>query len=400
MSTVLVNPFPKSWENEQKGGLGRLFLSLPGVNCRQHYFLIGGSILHIHSFSALIIATLTVGLNSTAIASPFPVGGEVSITSINLSEPVTIKANFDDWETDELKPGNRLYSKQVARAGVRINRFQIGYSKHLYYYLNFSNDTARLHFLERNDRLDQDKNTFNIHLDANNAEAEGLFLGYDFSWKGLTVGATLTYLKLQDLYYGEASGFFDPAETLDNGTYLRIDYAYPEDRIFEREVEPPEGNGLTLDLRAQYQWQAHSASLAINEAYSDLYWNTAPGSLIEGNINSLRTNNEAAIRFTNFRTRFHQRLPIHTEAQYRYRLNPQFGAGVNYEKMDNKKWWKWVGDWHITNSWTGSILWAPTDDIFGVQIKHPNFLIGLESDSSDYRESHYLKLQMLARVLF
>ena len=278
--------------------------------------------MQIQFFSALIIAAVSISLNAAASANSFPIGGEVSITSINLSEPVTIKANFDDWETDELKSGNRLYSKQVARAGARINRFQIGYSKHLYYYLNFSDDTARLHFLERNDRLDQDKSTFSIHLDANNAEAEGLFLGYDFSWKGLTVGATLTYLKLQDLYYGEASGFFDPAETLDNDTYLMIDYAYPEDRIFERDVAPPEGNGLTLDLRAHYQWQAHSASLAINEAYSDLYWNTAPGSLIEGNINSLRSNSEAAIRFSNFRTRFHQRLPIHTEAQSRRRVYP------------------------------------------------------------------------------
>lgn len=359
----------------------------------------GGYILHIQFFAPLIIGTLGF-VSSGATAKSFPVGGEIGITSINLSEPVTIKANFDDWETDELKSGNRLYSKQVARAGVSINRFQFGFSKHIYYYLNFSADTARLHFLERNNRLDQDKSTFNIHLDANNAEAEGLYLGYDFSWNGLTVGATLTYLTLEELYYGEAVGFFDPAQTLDNRTQIVIDYAYPEDRIFEKDVAPPEGNGLTLDVRAQYQWREHSARLTINEAYSDLYWNTAPGSRIEGNVNSLRSSNEAAIRFSNFRTRFHQRLPIHTDAQYRYRLHPQFSAGINYEKMDNKKWWKWVGDWHIGSNWTGSLVWAPSDDIFGVQIQHPNFLFGLESDSSDYRDSHYLKLQLLARVMF
>lgn len=339
-------------------------------------------------------------MKAEASANTFPVGGEISITSINLSEPVTIKANFDDWETDQLKPGNRLYSKQVARAGARINRLQIGYSKHLYYYLNFSEDTARLHFLERNDRLDQDKSTFNIHLDANNAEAEGLFLGYDLSWRGLTIGATLTYLKLQDVYYGQAFGFFDPAQSLDNQTQIVIDYAYPEDKIFERDVAPPEGSGLTLDMRVQYQWQAHAVSLVFNEVYSDLYWNTAPGSRIEGNINSLLSSNEAAVRFSNFRTRFHQRLPIHTEAKYRYRFNSQLGVGMNYEKLDDKTWWKWVGDWHIANNWTGSLLWAPSDDIFGVQIQHPNFLLGLESDSSDYRESHYLKLQMIAKAVF
>lgn len=347
-----------------------------------------------------MIVGLSIGFSAGATAKPFPVGGGISITSINLSEPVTIKANFDDWRTDNLKPGNRLYSKQVARVGASINRVQIGYSKHLYYYLNFSNDTARLHFQEQNNHLDKEKETYDIYLDANNAEAEGMYLGYDFSWNGLTLGATLTYLKLQDLYYGKAFGFFDPAQTFNNNTHIVIDYAYPEDRIFERDVAPPEGNGLTLDVRMHYQWQEHSARLTINEAYSDLYWNTAPGSLIEGNVNNLLSNGEAAIRFSHFRTRFHQRLPVHTEAQYRYRLNTRFSTGLDYEKLDSKKWWKWVGDWHITNNWTGSLLWAPGDDVFGVQIKHPNFLIGLESDSSDYRDSHYLKLQLLASVMF
>lgn len=333
-------------------------------------------------------------------ARSYPIGGGIGITSVNLSEPVTIKANFDDWETDKLTSGNRLYAKQVARTGVNINRFQIGVSKHLYYYLNFSNDTARLHYLERNGQLDTDKSTFNIHLDANNAEAEGLFLDYEFSWNALSVGATLTYLKLQDLYYGYAQGFFDPAQTLNNNTYLIIDYAFPEDRIFEKDVAPPEGNGITLDIRMHYQWQAHSASLVIGEAFSDLYWNTAPGSLIEGNINSLISNNEAAIRFSNFRTRFHQRLPVHTEAKYRYRLTSPFGVGWDYEKLDNKRWLKWVGDWHITNKWTSSLLWVPDEGIIGLHLKHPNFLFGLESDSMDYRKSHYLKLQLLARVMF
>ncbi len=356
--------------------------------------------MHSRFLTSLIFSVLGIGFNPGASANTFPIGGGIGITSINLSEPVTIKANFDDWETNELKRGNRLYSKHVARVGAHINRFQIGYSKHLYYYLNFSNDTARLHFLERNGRADNHKATYNIHLEANNAEAEGMYLGYDFSWNGLTVGATLTYLKLQDLYYGKAFGFFDPAQTLDNNTYIVIDYAYPEDRIFEREVAPPEGSGLTLDIRLRYQWREHSARLAINEAYSNLYWNTAPGSLIEGNVNNLINNNEAAIRFSHFRTRFHQTLPIHTEAQYRYRLNTRFGTGLDYEKLDNKKWWKWVGDWYMTDKWTGSLLWAPRDGIFGVQVEHPNFLIGLESDSSDYRKSHYLKLQLLARIIF
>lgn len=336
----------------------------------------------------------------TTAASPFPIGGEISLNSINLSEPVTIKANFDDWETDELKSGNRLYSKQVARTSVILNRVHIGYSKHLYYFLNFSDDTARLHYLERNGGLKQEKSTYDIYLDANNAEAEGLHLGYTASWRGLTVKTTLTYLNLQDLYYGEAYGLFDPSETMNNQTRITIDYAYPEDRIFERDVDPPEGNGVTIDVNLRYEWRDHLVNLDIGEAYSDLYWNTAPGSRIEGNINRLLSSNEAAIQYSHFRTRFHQRLPVHTELSYRYRLQGRFGTGVDYEKLDRKKWLKWVGDWHINNQWTGSLTWAPEEHIWGLRIAHSNFLFDLETDDTDYRKSHFLKLQFMARLVF
>lgn len=323
------------------------------------------------------------------------------MTSINLSEPVTIKANFDDWETDQLFPGNRLYSKHVARAGFQISNFHFGATKHLYYYLRFSQDTARLHYEERNNISSNNKSTFDLYLKANNAEAEGFYIGYDFAWNDLTIHATLSYLDLQDLYYGEAIGFFDPKQTLDNRTELVIDYVYPEDRIFDREVEPPKGTGITLDINARYQHGPHSIEAFIGEAFSDLYWNTAPGSLIEGNLSSLMDKGgDAAIRFQHFRSRLHQKLPIHADIHYRYRLNRYVSAGVEYETLRDKQWTKWAADIHITNNWTGSIHWNEKDSIVGIEISHPYFVFAIESDSSDYEKSHYLKLQLALRYVY
>src|SRR5690606_10013934 len=158
--------------------------------------------------------------------------------------------------------------------------------------------------------------------------------------------------------------------------------------------------GITVDIEVHYSWQEHNFTAVIGEAFSDLYWNTAPGSRIEGNLNSLLSDNEAAIRYSHFRTRFHQRLPVHTELQYRYRINSDFSAGLNYERLDRKSWTKLAGNWHITPKWTGSVLWDPNDSIWGLQIQHPYLVLGLESDSSDYRKSHYLKLLLNARVAF
>ncbi len=347
------------------------------------------------SFTAGLVG---LGFSICAAGDAQRFGGGISVTSINYSEPVSIKANFDDWETDAFKPGNQLYAKQVARAGVSYGNLEVGYSKHLYYYLNFSADTALLHYLERNRRLAQNKDRLNLYLNANNAEGEGVYLGYKLKWRNFEVGAKLTYLSLQDLYYGEASGVFDPAPSLANSTQISIDYAYPEDRLFERPVEPPEGNGVTLDLHLQYQWGEHYFAADIGEAASDLYWNTAPGSRVEGNLNDLSISEDAAVRFSHFRTRFHQRLPVHTEVQYRYTLLPQLSAGLEFQQLDDKRWGKLAAHWRFGENWVTSLKWAPADSVWGLRLQHPYLLLDLETDSADYKKSHYLKLLLGLRV--
>lgn len=341
---------------------------------------------------------LVVSPNLYARSETARLGAGFSISSVSYSEPVSIKANFDDWETESFQSGNQLYSKQVARIGMSYSNIELGYSKHLYYYLNFSPDTALLHYLERNGRLSQNKRPLDLYLNANNAEGEGIFLGYNFDWRNLRVGAKLTYLSLQDLYYGEAYGRFDPGQSTSNSTHIIIDYAYPEDRIFERNVLPPEGTGVTLDINMEFDWQQHWAAANIGEALSDLYWNTAPGSRIEGDLNDLFLREDAAVKFSHFRTRFHQRLPVHTELKYRYRLAPSFSTGFEYEKLDAKDWKKIVADWHMGNSWTGTLKWVPADSAWGIRINHPYFLLDLETDSSDYRKSHFLKLVLSAAI--
>lgn len=330
---------------------------------------------------------------------------DASVTSINLSEPVTLKANFDNWRTDDYRPGTRLYSKHVAQIGAGAGWLRFGYSHNLYYFLNFSEDTALLHYLDKNKRLSQQQEPLDLHLTANNARGTGMYLGFQQSWPAqnplwpdLTIGARVTYLRLDDVMFGEAVGLFDPGKALNNRTQLYVDYAYTEDRLFKREVDPPRGRGYTLDLFLEAEWQAHRLNIKVAEAYSRLMWNTAPGSYLVGNMENLQDRSDAAIQYQHFRSQFDQYLPTHSEVRYSYQWLPIASAGLEYEQLDSKHWYKWVATWHAPFKLDASVKWAPNDSIWGIHLEHPWVQWILESDSANYNKSRYLKLVLQTQL--
>lgn len=323
---------------------------------------------------------------------------DMAISSINYSEPVTLKANFDSWRTDDFRDGTRIYSKHVARIGAGADGLIIGHSTNLYYFLNFSADTALLHYLDKNNRLSQQKEPLDLYLNANNASGQGLYVSYTHQWRNLELGARINYLQLDDIMFGEALGYFDPGKALTNRTNLLIDYAYTEDNLFDRPVPAPRGSGMTLDLFLTFHWRRHSMQMDVAEAWSRLDWDAVAGSYVEGDLENLQNRSDAAIRYRHFSGRFSQYLPIHTQLRYHYRLHSEFAVGFEYESLDRQDWRKLVATWHAPFDISTSLKWEPADEIWGLHIEHPYVLWTLETDSSDYRKSRYLKLTLQGRI--
>lgn len=346
------------------------------------------------------VAVAGLFASQTQAWQPSGVGVDIQIASINHSEPVSLKANLDKWRTDEFTPGNRVYAKQVARMGLSYREWSFGYSKNIYYFLNFSEGASQLLYMERNNQLRQQQEPLDIYFRANSAGGQGAYLRYRRQWRNLEMAATVTYLTLNDLTYGEGEGLFDPGKPLANNTQLVIDYAFRKDRIFREPVEPPEGRGLMVDLQASWHWQSHRVDLSVEEAYSSLRWNTAAGSRIEGDFQDLQIRDDAVVKYSHFRAKFEQTLPMHTSLSYRYRSPWGWSVGTEYEQLDRKAWRKLVADWHLLGSWTASLRWTPEDAIWGVGLQHPYLLMSLETDSLDYRQTHYLRAVAVFRAAF
>lgn len=331
---------------------------------------------------------------------PSEVGLDMRVTSINYSEPVTILGNWHRWRTDFFTPGNRVYAKQTARTGLSYRDWAFGYSRNLYYFLNFSEGASQLLYAERNGQLRAQQEVLDVYFRANNASGQGAYLRYSRQWGNVELAATVTYLTLSDLTYGEGEGVFDPGKPLANNTHLVIDYAFRKDRIFREPVAPPKGRGLTLDLQLGWYWQGHRLDLAMEEVYSRLKWNTAPGNRIEGNFRDLQLRDDAVVKYSHFRAQFDQTLPVHTLLSYRYRLPWSISLGVEYERLDRKDWRKLVADWHLLGEWTASLRWTPEDNLWGVGLQHPYLVFSLEADTLNYRRSHYLRGVAVLRATF
>ncbi|MEM9103641.1 MAG: hypothetical protein AAGB12_15125 [Pseudomonadota bacterium] len=324
------------------------------------------------------------------------------IESINLSEPVNIKANFNQWETSDYTTGNKIYTKQSAFSGISWKQTTLGFNSRYHYYINFSSDTALWYYLEQNDeeRLTALKEPLNIDLQANQMRANGVFVAHKIQWQNLQLGARLTYLNLNELTYGKAFGQYDAREDLDTQTRLTIDYAYTEESILDRLVEEPSGKGWILDLELAWEYDSHQLHITIDEAFNRLAWKTAPASLIEGNLADLNIRRDAALQFQEFYVNIQQELPMHSKASYQYQVNHWLSAGVNWEKIDQQSWERLFATTQIMDDSFATLTWGAADDTLGISLDFPYFYFAIETETFEFEESHVLNLSLGVQARF
>lgn len=368
----------------------------PSTSLRRFFCRLGGFPVLIVYLSSIFSAT-AVFAESSSLQRPEKLSWDFYLSSLNLSEPVPIKENFNDWQTEKFKPGKRIYTKQLARMGFSTANYSFGVSQHYYYYLNFSEDTALWQYMEKNDLLELYKEELELSLDANHTYGRGVYLSRSFSWKEpswgeFSINTTLSYLDLKKITYGTLEGLYDPHLDLDNNTHFTLDYAYSEERLLDRDVEPPSGKGLTLDLAIRWQWQKHLLEANIEELYSSMRWRSAPASKITGDVGNLSQREEGVITLNEFYSKIDQHLPIHSKVNYDYQAYPNFYVGGEYEGVDSKDWFKLKLSWKNSYNYIFSISHNINDAGWGIGVKKQRFVLALESDSTNFDRAHLLKL--------
>lgn len=320
-------------------------------------------------------------------------GINLSATSINWSDPVAI-SDIEDWEDTDFQPGRHIFTKQAAFTGIRRGNTEVGVTGRYHYYLSFSEDTARWHYLEENDQIDDVKETFDVFLKANNVRGGGYYLAQTFSYPNIDFFVRLSHLNLNRLTYGTAEGVYDPALHEGNQTDLIVDYAYTEERILNREVASPRGKGWVLDLGVEWQWEKHYFKAQVDEAYTHLQWDAAPTSVIQSQFARWNQGESAAIEFRELYTELTQTLPAHIQLNYQYQIGRDLFSnkllssltlGIERESIDTLSWNRLALSFTPWGRLNTTLSWSQERELYGLRIEHPWFYLSVEADSEDPR---------------
>lgn len=326
---------------------------------------------------------------------------DFEISSLNYSEPVFIKDNFDDWKTEHFFPGNRIYTKQLVRSGLLVDKnYGVGISAHYYYYLNFSEDTSLWHYLNKNDQLEKNKRLLDIDLHANHSQARGIFLSKRFEWKEILINGRFTYLDLQDITLGSATGIFDPALSAANSSRIVVDYAYTEEKILDRVVPDQSGWGVTTDIYINWSNRSWRLDVALEEIYSSLYWDSVSASKLEGDLSNIERGNEAVLLVREFYSDIRQVLPTHSQFKADYLIDTVWAVGMGYESLDAQDWLSIRASRKFGETWSIDFYAVPKQSIFGLDIKSKYVDVHLAADDMEFDRSHYFRLELGFRAQF
>lgn len=194
------------------------------------------------------------------------------------SESKSIKSIAESNWNVELQPGDISFSTDRVEAGVSLGGWQLGYIKRYDYYFEYSPETADgVHKVKNKTPLVPGEQ-FDLLLDANTMVSDGLRLTFNQEYsQSFTYGFSVSYLRGELFNDGSLNGQAEVIAENDYEFSFDVDYYYSEDKLFDREVEPPQGRGYAVDL--VLDWQISSELKLGFQAYDILtrmYWEGAP----------------------------------------------------------------------------------------------------------------------------
>ena len=209
-----------------------------------------------------------------------------SLDSFAYSEPIAIKAIFDDWDAP-LHTGEIAFAFARAEIGVGWNQWRLGVFRRYDYYYEFTPDTAYLkHSSENNLQLNTGEQ-LDIYLKANTIIANGLSLSHTLIMEDVSFGIRVSYLKGRNLTSGSLAGNAEVLAENDYDLVFDVDYYYSEDDLFDREVIAPEGDGYSIDINIDWNLGDNwNFNLTANDLLAKIFWKDAPRTIATGSTDT------------------------------------------------------------------------------------------------------------------
>lgn len=197
--------------------------------------------------------------------------------SFSYSETVSIRAAFNEWETQDFDRGKRQWTSNWIEAGIRTGDWSYGLVQRFDYALEFTEDASELYWQVTNKRDLTPGQHFDVEVNAQAIHATGLRVAYYFDALDSLQGALgLTLLRANYLIDGQLQGQADALNDSDFDYAAYLNWTYTEDRLLDRVVNAPVGYGAALDFQLRYRWQAHAIAWEVKDLPAWIYWHKSP----------------------------------------------------------------------------------------------------------------------------
>lgn len=336
-------------------------------------------------------------LSQVAFAQEAYVEGE----SLTYSDTLNIASLLDSFRGGEFREdGEVFFTHNQGAAGVRWHGVDLALVGRYDYFAEYSSDTGQIIFAERNEQALADGD-YEVDLRVNRLQAFGPRLGYrrDLFDGRLTLGAHVSGLFTSDLLDGTVEGsatvFNDGDDVSGN---LLVDYAYENDLIFDREVEAPNGFGVTFDISAAVQITDRlSASIEVKDLWSRIWYSDAPRSFVDATTNRANLDDAGllvvrpALRGRNFTEDVTQRYFTRTKTEASYKIADKWTVSQDVVTVRDVVLSTSKVSYEVTDklSISGEVEWA--SGAIGAGVKWGGLRASVTSNNVDFGDATYLK---------
>lgn len=202
--------------------------------------------------------------------------------SLNYSEASAVYQMYrDTWQDAPKANGKYAFSRNRFILGAQVefkkNLFSIEYIERNDLLVSFSPETAKIFYYQAQDRKLPNDQQFDINLSAQQFAANGLSFGFETApWHNFRLLTQLSLLNGKTLQEGNINGAVSQSLDANNKkTYQgqgQISYQYSADKILKHNLNQPYGRGFAVDFKLNWQYQAWSANLIVEDAFQYMQW--------------------------------------------------------------------------------------------------------------------------------
>lgn len=349
-----------------------------------------------------VVGGLAWLVSITASANPY-----VVVDLLAHNDAVSIDDTVHGWK-GSIEDGNKAFTHDWVEIGANYKGIGVGILQRYDFELEYSPDTARFYHLVNNKKPLPTGKQFDLFLAARHTYSKGLRFSYQRRInQRFAFSLGWTYLKGLRLTEGQFKGKATALADNDYDFTADVDYFYSKDVLFERKVDPPDGEGYSIDTSVDWKiWRDLSVHLKVIDLIGRMYWINAPNTTAVASSDVKEYDADGYVKYNpvlsgdetarNFTQKFHPQITLRLSYPACKSID-LIGQAYSIKSAD---YYQLGGSYYINAANTVRALYMFETNAFTLGYDNKYVQFAITSDSLNINTAHTLGISLTVQVLF